>query len=145
MAKRATSRSRKVDPVRKLAIEAARAADDNNAHEIVLLDLRGISPVTDYFVICTGTSDRQMRTVAQEIMDCGESIDQKVWQVAGMESADWIVLDFVDVVVHVFSEKLRHYYDLELIWGEAPRVRWQRRRSARKAPPAGRGGSDAPE
>jgi len=99
-----------------------------------VLDLRGVSPVTDYFVICTGTSDRQMRTVADDIAEHGRSIGQKVWQVAGAESAEWIVMDFVDVVVHIFDESHRRYYDLELIWGEAPKVRWQRRGS-RASPP----------
>ncbi len=107
---------------------------DNNATDIVVLDLRGISPVTQYFVIATGTSDRQMRTVADAIAEHGRKIGQPVWHVAGERSADWIVMDFVDVVVHIFDEVHRRYYDLELIWGEAPHVRWReavRRRRAR--------------
>lgn len=121
-----TGRSRKKDPARQLAIEFARLAEANNAEKIVILDLRGVSPVTDYFVICTGTSGRQMRTVAEELNRCGESLDQGVWHVEGAETADWIVMDFVDVVVHLFDQPHREYYDLELIWGEAPRVRWRR-------------------
>ena len=93
-----------------------------------MLDLRGISPVTDYFVIATGTSDRQMRSVTQDIAEHGKSIGQKPWHVTGDETAEWIVMDFVDVVVHLFDQAHRHYYDLELIWGEAPRVDWRRRR-----------------
>ena len=108
----------------KLAVDAARLARDRNCEEILVLDLREISPVTDYFVIATGTSGRQMASVADELADHGKKIGQKVWHVAGKEAADWIVLDFVDVVVHLFNEQLRHYYDLELIWGEAPRVDW---------------------
>ena len=103
---------------------------EHAAEEVLVLDLRGISPVTDYFVICTGTSNRQMRAVADEIVRAGQSIDHAVWHVAGQEAADWIVLDFVDVVVHIFSKTHRKYYDLELIWGGAPRVRWRRRASA---------------
>lgn len=121
-------------PARELAIAAAGLAADNNATDVVVLDLRGISPVTQYFVICTGTSDRQMRTVADEIAKHGAKVAQRVWQVAGQKSAEWIVMDFVDVVVHIFDEAHRRYYDLELIWGEAPRVRWKaalRRRRAR--------------
>ena len=90
-----------------------------------MLDLRGISPVTDYFVIATGTSDRQMRTVGDEISAHGKAIGQKVWHVAGADSGEWIILDFVDVVVHLFGEQHRTYYDLELIWGEGPKVEWQ--------------------
>ncbi|MCJ7544150.1 MAG: ribosome silencing factor [Phycisphaerae bacterium] len=121
-------------PARELAIAAAGLTADNNATDIVVLDLRGISPVTQYFVICTGTSDRQMRTVADEIAKHGAKVGQRVWQVAGEKSAEWIVMDFVDVVVHIFDQAHRRYYDLELIWGEAPRVRWRqvlRRRRAR--------------
>ena len=117
-------------PARELAVAAARAAHDANCEEILVLDLRGISPVTDYFVIATGTSDRQMRSVAQDIAEHGASVGQKVWHVAGEETAEWIVMDFVDVVVHLFDETHRHYYDLELIWGDAPKVRWKRRSAA---------------
>ncbi len=117
----------KKDSARALAIEAARIADDDNVEDIIVLDLRGISPVTDYFVIGSGTSGRQLRSVADHIVKHGKSIDQSVWHVAGQDSADWIVLDFVDIVVHLFEESRRRYYDLELIWGEAPRVRWRRK------------------
>ena len=126
MARRsATRRTRRADPARKLAVEAARIAEKNNAEHVVVLDLRGISPVADYFVIATGTSNRQMRTVADDIQDYGESVDQGVWHVAGLDSDDWVLLDFVDVVVHVFSPACRRHYALELIWGGAPHVRWR--------------------
>jgi ribosome-associated protein len=127
------SSASKPDPARELAIAAAGLAHDNNATDIVVLDLRGISPVTQYFVIATGTSDRQMRSVADEIAKHGRKIGQPVWHVAGEKSAEWIVMDFVDVVVHLFDEVYRRYYDLELIWGEAPHVRWRRPRRRRQA------------
>ncbi len=107
-----------------LAVAAARTARDDNCTDIVVLDLRGISPVADYFVIATGTSDRQMRSTADDIAEFGKSIGQKVWKTAGMNGGDWIVMDFVDVVVHIFDADHRDYYDLELIWGEGPRVDW---------------------
>jgi ribosome-associated protein len=134
MARRTRKTLSAPSPARQLAIEAAGIAHDHNATNVVVLDLRGVSPVTEYFVICTGTSDRQMRTVADEIARHGARIGQRVWQIAGQRSAEWIVMDFVDVVVHIFDEVHRRYYDLELIWGEAPRVRWRealRRRRAR--------------
>ncbi|MHC4294061.1 MAG: ribosome silencing factor [Planctomycetota bacterium] len=118
-------RTRTNEAARGLAIAAARLADQRNCEDVVILDLREISPVTDYFVICTGTSDRQMRSVADELGVYGKSVGQRVWHVAGKESAEWIVLDFVDVVVHLFGKMQRDYYDLELIWGAAPRVKWQ--------------------
>ena len=115
---------------RKLAVAAARIAHDDNAEDITILDLRGVSPVTDYFLICTGTSDRQMRALAEHIEEHGKSIGQPVWRVAGKDKAEWVLLDFVDVVMHFFAESRRKHYDLELIWGDVPRVRWQRGGSA---------------
>ena len=129
MAKRAKS-VKKTDDGRKLAVEAARMAADTNCANVTVLDLRGISPITDYFVIATGTSGRQMRSVADDLMGYGKSIEQPAWRVAGLDSPDWIVIDFVNVVVHLFDEEHRRYYDLELIWGDAPHVRWRKRKTA---------------
>ncbi len=109
-----------------LAIDAARIASDSNATELLILDLGGVSPVTDYFVIGTGTSDRQLRSIADDIAAHGKKIGHRVWHVAGKDTGNWIVLDFVDVVVHLFDAEHRRFYDLELIWGEAPRVDWHR-------------------
>jgi len=118
-------KARKTDDARKFAVAAARLARDDNCEDIVVLDLRGVSPITDYFVIATGTSDRQMRSVADDIAAAGKKADHKLYKMAGQDSAEWIVMDFVDVVVHLFDGQRRKYYDLELIWGEAPKVRWQ--------------------
>ena len=126
MAKRSAVRS----AAKSLAVEAARIADDNNAQDVVVLDLRGLSPVTDYFVISTGTSRPQMKAVAQKIVDHGRSVGQRPYREAGLDGGQWAVLDFVDVVVHIFGPEHRRYYDLELIWGSAPRVRWKRRSPA---------------
>jgi ribosome-associated protein len=115
---------------RQLAVEAARIAHDRHCSHIVVLDLRGISPVTDYFVISTGTSDVQMRSVADDVVQQAGRIGHRAFNVAGREAARWVLLDFVDVVVHILDDECRRYYDLELIWGDAPRVRWQRRRAS---------------
>ena len=109
-----------------LAVQIARLMADRHCREIVVLDLRGHSPVTDYYVIATGTSDRQMQAVADEIAHEGAKVGSKVWHVAGLESATWILLDFVDVVAHLFEEGVRHHYDLEMLWGDVPRVEWSR-------------------
>ena len=122
----ATKTTKTKDQARALAIAAARLIADDKCEDIVVLDLKERSPVTDYFVIATGTSDRQMRAAAANLADWGKKNDNAAWHVAGMDSADWVVLDFVDVVVHLFNATHRRYYDLELIWGEAPKVRWQR-------------------
>ena len=119
-------RSGNTDTAKMLAIEAARLASDSHCEDVIVLDLRGVSPVTDYFVIATGTSPRQMRSVADDIAVFGKSIGQPVWQKAGMDSSQWVLLDFVDLVVHVFDSQARGYYDLELMWGEAPHVKWKR-------------------
>ncbi len=131
---RATQRQ---SPARGLAIQAARTAHERHCGDVIVLDLRGISPVTDYFVIVTGTSDRQMRSVADEIVQEAAKAGQRPFHVAGRDSATWILLDFVEVVVHLFDERHRRFYDLELIWGDAPRPRW--RRTSRKAPASAKG------
>jgi len=120
-------KAKEKDTARELAAAAARIAQHDNCQDIVVLDLRGVSPVTDYFVIATGTSDRQIRSVAEDIADHGRKIGQKLWKMAGEDTAEWLLMDFVDVVVHLFDEGHRRYYDLELMWGEVPKVRWKAR------------------
>ena len=117
------------DP-RQFAIEIARIAHDNKSEDLIAMDLRGISPVTDYTVICTGTSDRQMRAVADMIIEYGKKVGERPYGFCGQETAAWIVIDYVDVVVHIFDRPHRDYYDLELLWGDAPRVEWARSESA---------------
>ena len=107
---------------RAFALAAAKVADERHCSNIVVLDLRGISPATDYFVIATGTSDRQMRTVADEISQVAREQQLMRFGRAGYEQARWILLDFIDVVVHIFDSEYRDYYDLELLWGDAKRL-----------------------
>jgi ribosome-associated protein len=107
---------------REFARAAAKIADSRHCTDIVVLDLRGLSPATDYFVIATGTSDRQMRTVADEISEAARGLGFKRFGRAGYEQARWILLDFIDVVVHLFDSEYRDYYDLELLWGDAERI-----------------------
>ncbi len=104
---------------RTFALAAARVAQERHCSEITVLDLRGSSPATDYFVIATGTSSRQMRTVADEVSQQGRDMGFPRFGRAGYDQARWILLDFVDVVVHVFDEEYRQYYDLEMLWGDA--------------------------
>ena len=114
----------------QFAIELARIAHDHKASEITALDLRGISPVTDYIVICTGTSDRQIRAVADRVIEYGKMVGERPFGFAGHETARWIVIDYVDVVFHIFALPYRSYYDLELLWGDGPRLEWARSESA---------------
>jgi len=114
----------------QFTIELARIAEDNKAEEVVALDLRGKSQVMDFVVICTGTSDRQMRSVSDRIMEYARKVGQRLYGLAGYENANWILLDYVDVVFHIFSRVHREYYDLELLWGDAPRIEFARSESA---------------
>lgn len=116
-------RKRKIsNGARAFAVAAAEVAAGRHCKDIVVLDLRGKSPATDYFVIATGTSDRQMRTVADEISETAKKQGLQRFGRAGYEQARWILLDFVDVVIHIFDKQYREYYDLELLWGDAKRL-----------------------
>ncbi len=105
-----------------LALAAAKIAAERHCTNIVVLDLRDISPATDYFMIATGTSDRQMRSVADEICQAAREQGLQRFGRAGYEQARWILLDYVDVVIHIFDSEYREYYDLELLWGDAERL-----------------------
>jgi len=107
---------------KQFALAAAKLAGERHCTDIAVMDLTGVSPATDYFVIATGTSDRQMRALADEI--CQDAKKQGVQRFgrAGYEQARWILLDFVDVVIHLFDAEYRDYYDLELLWGDAERL-----------------------
>ncbi len=107
---------------KRFALKAARLAVERHCTDVVVLELKGISPVTDYFVIATGTSNRQMRTVADEIKEISGKYKFSLFGRAGYEQARWILLDFVDVVVHIFDSEYRSYYDLELLWGDARKL-----------------------
>lgn len=105
------------------ALAAARLAAERRCSDIITLDLKGISPATDYFVIATGTSGRQMRTVADEICATAKKTGLQRFGRAGYEQGRWILLDFVDVVIHIFDAEYRDYYDLELLWGDAKKLK----------------------
>ncbi len=114
------------EKTKAFALDAAKIAAGRHCSDIVVLDLKGKSPATDYFVIATGTSDRQMRTVADEICESAKEQGQQRFGRAGYEQARWILLDFVDVVIHIFDAEYRDYYDLELLWGDAERLTWDK-------------------
>ena len=114
----------------QLATALARLADENKAEDIVVLDLTKLTSMTDYFVICTGTSTRQIRAVADFVEEYGQELGQRPYSRAGYQTAQWVLIDYVDVVVHIFDQEHRHYYDLELMWGDAPRIDWTQSCSA---------------
>ncbi len=122
----------KADKKKKPSVEGiefakavARIAEEHRAEDVVILDLRGLTSIADFFVIGTGTSDRQARAVIDRIDTYCEEAGQDRFGLSGYETATWVLADYVDVVVHMFDAEHRRYYDLELLWGDAPRVEWQ--------------------
>jgi ribosome-associated protein len=111
---------------RQFAVEVARLAHDLHSENVSALDLRGISSISDYVIICTGTSDRQIRSVADSVMEFARKLGERPYGVEGYEGGRWVILDYIDVVLHIFSAPYRAYYDLELLWGDAPRIEWAR-------------------
>jgi len=101
---------------------AARLALDRHCEDVVILDLRGLSSAMDFFVIATGSSDRQMKSVADEICQLAKTHGLSRLGREGYRFAHWILLDFLEVVVHLFTAEYRQYYDLEMLWGEAARL-----------------------
>ena len=105
-----------------MAVAAARAAADKQAGEIVILDVHETIVITDYFVICTAGTQRQIRTVIDAVEDALRGLGVKPMRREGEPEAGWWLLDYIDVVVHVFGTEERAYYDLERLWSDAPRV-----------------------
>jgi len=113
----------KRDDSRQFAVEAAKLAVSRHCENTMALDLKGKSPATDYFVITTGTSGRQMKTVSDEINELARQMGISRFGRAGYEQGRWILLDYVDVVIHIFDAEYRDYYDLELLWGDAKKLK----------------------
>jgi ribosome-associated protein len=105
---------------RQLLLTAVNVADDKKAEDIVVLNMKGISLLTDYFVICHGNSDKQVQAIAREIKDKVEEKGYTVKRLEGFDEAKWVLVDIGDVVVHVFHKDERGYYNLERLWGDAP-------------------------
>ena len=103
-----------------LARRAAELALEKKCEEVKILDLRGLTSMTDYFVIVTADSDRKAKAAAEHIIDELKVDGERPMHVEGMDSMHWILLDYIDVVVHVFMPDERHFYDLESLWSEAP-------------------------
>ena len=111
---------------RKIALAAARAAAGKQAADVTILDVHGLIVITDYFVICSGQTERQVKTIVEEVEKAVRALGERPVRREGEADARWVLLDFIDVVVHVFAEEEREYYDLERLWRDAPRVEWDR-------------------
>jgi ribosome-associated protein len=111
------------DPSLDKALDCARAAIDKKAEHLKILDLSGISGFTDFFVICSGMSDRQVQAIADSVEAAMLSQDRELLSMEGYSDGRWVLMDFGDVVIHIFLDALREYYDLENLWADAPRIK----------------------
>src|SRR6478736_449705 len=104
-----------------LADAVIKGMQEKKAHNITLLDLRKLkSAVADYFVVCHGNSDRQVEAIAGSVEDEVRKLTgEKPWHMEGMERAEWVLIDYINVVVHIFTEEKRHFYGIEELWGDA--------------------------
>ncbi len=108
-------------PVRALARAAVDAILDKKGLDVRVIDMHGVSGVADLFVIATGEADLQVRALAEAVREeIRETYDERPWHVEGIEHLQWVVLDYVDLVVHLFLPEKRAFYNLERLWGDAP-------------------------
>ncbi|HZY86204.1 MAG TPA: ribosome silencing factor [Gemmataceae bacterium] len=125
--KLATQRAEHLQTLSSLerACLCARVAVENKGRDVTVLDMRGITPLYDFFVLVSGQSRRQVHTLTEEIDAALEGQGDRRLSVEGYEASKWVVQDYGDVVVHVFNPDTREYYALEELWADAPRVDWE--------------------
>jgi len=93
---------------------------NKKGYDVKILDLRKLTTITDYFVVCSGDSDTQVKAIADEVDKTLRDEGIRAWHIEGYQALNWILIDFIDVVVHVFKKETREYYNLEKLWGDAP-------------------------
>lgn len=103
-------------------VAVAEAALDRNAREGMVLDLRGLSDAADYFVVLTGDSDVHARAITDSVVERLEAMGEEPSGIEGRSNGRWILIDYIDIVVHVFLDRVRDFYQLERLWGDAPRA-----------------------
>jgi ribosome-associated protein len=104
------------------ALLLSRFALEKKSYDLVLMDVREATSIADYFLICSGRSDRQVQTIAQGIEENLAQLGIKPISVEGLSRGQWVLMDFSDVIVHIFYQPIREFYDLEALWAQAPRV-----------------------
>ena len=107
---------------RTLAKRIADLMISKKAHDVVILDLKKLTSAADYFVICSTDSDTQVKAVADAVRDGMEESDERVWHYEGYQALKWVVLDYVDVVAHIFYKEDRSFYNLDRLWGDAKKT-----------------------
>lgn len=108
--------------IKDIAVLAAEAADDKKAENIDILKVEGLTVIADYFVICSANSDKQVKAVARAIEEKLSEHGIEPRRTAGMNDARWVLIDYADVIVHVFHKREREYYDLERLWADAEKI-----------------------
>ena len=96
---------------------------EKKAEDVIIMDLREVTSITDYFVICSGDTDAQIKAICDHIREQLEQNDIKIWHVEGYQFLNWVLIDLVDVVIHIFRPEVRDYYGLERLWGDAKTTR----------------------
>lgn len=115
---------------KETAIEMARLMAETRCEDVLVFDIKGLSRVTDYVVIGTGTSERQMHSVSEDVAELGQSMGHGVFRMNQERGSSWMIVDFVDITVHLFEPNTRAFYDLEHLWSDAQRIEWKRDGSA---------------
>ena len=113
------------DDAEALACTCAYLADERKADDITVMGVGELTSLADYFVIATARNERQMRAIAEEIRHQMKKLGRRVLGIEGESGSGWVLIDLGDAVVHLFSPEARQLYDLELLWGEAPRAEWR--------------------
>jgi len=111
--------------IRRFAVECAKLLSDLHCEDVLVLDVRGLCEITDYILIASGTSDRQIKSVSDDLEDLAEEHGFARFGRDSDAATTWMVVDFVDVVAHLFEPMTRAHYDLEMMWGDAPIVHWR--------------------
>ena len=117
-----TDKRRKAVRLPDQIARAVRAAEDKKATDLVILDLRRAAGFTDFFVICSGSNQRQIRAIADSVMAALADEDAKPAHVEGYDRSEWVLLDYFDFIVHIFAPETRLFYGLERLWGNAERM-----------------------
>ena len=110
---------------RQLALLAAEVCDEKKAKDIVVLDVRKITSISDYFVICSTSNERQARAIAEDLRLKLRDLGRSEMGVEGLQDGRWVLQDFADFVLHIFHESQREFYDIEGLWADAKHVRWK--------------------
>ncbi len=117
-----TERCKKAARLPKQIELAVQAAEDKKAIDLIVLDLRKAAGFTDYFVLCSGTNSRQIRAIADGVVEALAAAGEKPAHTEGYDRSEWILLDYFDFIVHVFAPETRAFYGLERLWGNAEQI-----------------------